>query len=427
MGQDCEKFLPMCLESVKDADAIVYCDGGSTDSTLINLGVSLADNKEMLKADNPYIFQKGKFIGHEYLVNIIFNKYNQDDKGMNGKQRNFYLNYLKQNYPNDWALVLDADEVVEDLSKIKEFIQEAQPGLYHPKMRHFIGDLSNEDATSPEHNALCRLFKISEAGQYAEVEHPVLQPNKEKQTAIYRGTTIWHLGYVNGIFDVKKKYHNHLLKSNMHSPEYLYKWNMMHILGMYPTKPVNPTEIPRIILDNFGIEKDIFYFQNRGLNTNNFNMVRDWMIYYAPTSVLDIGCGYGNYGYVFKNFYGVKYKGIELSKFAVDVNPYNLDLQQGDAKIFKPVYTYDLILVLDLLEHLKESELDMALNNLKQAGNDFIFSIPFLGDPNLNADPTHQIKQSKEWWINKLSNYFTIRTAPETWNFANQILIGKRK
>ena len=29
MGQNCEKFIGMCLESVKDADSIVYCDGGS--------------------------------------------------------------------------------------------------------------------------------------------------------------------------------------------------------------------------------------------------------------------------------------------------------------------------------------------------------------------------------------------------------------
>ena len=34
MGQNCEKFIGMCLESVKESDAIVYCDGGSTDGTL---------------------------------------------------------------------------------------------------------------------------------------------------------------------------------------------------------------------------------------------------------------------------------------------------------------------------------------------------------------------------------------------------------
>ena len=34
MGQNCERFIDMCLESVQDADAIVYIDGGSTDRTL---------------------------------------------------------------------------------------------------------------------------------------------------------------------------------------------------------------------------------------------------------------------------------------------------------------------------------------------------------------------------------------------------------
>ena len=106
MGQNCEKFIGMCLESVKDADAIVYCDGGSQDRT-----------KSMVR----------EFL-EEKEGAIIEQWYNQTDKQMNGKQRNFYLNYLKENYPNDWALCLDADEVVEDLSKIKEFIQTARPG-----------------------------------------------------------------------------------------------------------------------------------------------------------------------------------------------------------------------------------------------------------------------------------------------------------
>ena len=34
MGENCERFIGMCLESVKDADVIVYCDGGSADKTL---------------------------------------------------------------------------------------------------------------------------------------------------------------------------------------------------------------------------------------------------------------------------------------------------------------------------------------------------------------------------------------------------------
>ena len=44
---------------------------------------------------------------------IIYQEYSQEDKGMNGKQRNFYLDYLKENYKDHWALCIDADEVVK--------------------------------------------------------------------------------------------------------------------------------------------------------------------------------------------------------------------------------------------------------------------------------------------------------------------------
>jgi len=409
MGQNCEKFIPMCMESVKSADQIIYCDGGSTDKTqekVISSAYDIIDK-----------YNKAPVI-------IIENNYDQEDLGMNGRQRNFYLQYLRYHHPEDWALCLDADEVVEDLDKIKEFIQEAQPGVYHPRMRHFIGDLSKEDATTPEHFALGRLFKISEALGYPEVEHPVLRCGFN---AYYRGTTIWHLGYVNGIFDVKKKYDNHKKKSNMHSLDYLYHWNMSHILGNFPTKLVNVLEIPRVILDNFNIEKDVFYFANRGLTIHNFMMTKDWVAYFNPNSVLDLGCGFGNYGFVFKNIYGIKWTGLELSEYAVKLNPYGLDIKQGDIRNFKDANRYELVLCVDILEHLDEKDLNIALDNIKYMGDNFLFSIPFIGDPNLENDATHKLKQTKEWWINKLSQYFDIRDTPEKWAFSNQILIGKRK
>jgi len=405
MGQNCEKFLPMCLESVKDADDIIYCDGGSKDKSID--------------------------IAMEYNAGVLQNPYDQEDRQMNGKQRNFYLNYIKQKYPNDWCLVLDADEVVEDLGKLVSFIQEATPGLYSPKMRHFIGNLGNEDLTAPEHFCLNRLFKISEAGNYPEVEHPVLQFKKHEHDDLYYygnipAVVIWHLGYIHGLFDIKRKYESHSKKSNMHTPEYLYSWNMSHCLGTYPTKQVNPIEIPKIILDYFHIERDGFYFANRQINVNNFLMVKDWMAYYNPTSVLDLGCGLGNYGCVFNKFYGVKYTGIDISNFAIKNNLYKLDLKQGDIITYKDANRYDLVLVLDILEHLDEKDLDKTLDNIKNLGNDFIFSLPFIGDSNLYKDTTHRIFKDKEWWTKKLEQYYQIRESPENWAFHEQILIGKR-
>src|SRR3990167_6995138 len=91
MGQNCEKFIGMCLESLKDADAVVYCDGTT-------IGRTDDGTMQFIRINYPYVY-------------IIQNTYYQEDKAMNGKQRNFYLNYLKENYPDYWVLCLDADEV----------------------------------------------------------------------------------------------------------------------------------------------------------------------------------------------------------------------------------------------------------------------------------------------------------------------------
>ncbi len=101
MGQNCEKFINMCIESVEDADQIIYVDGGS-------------DNRWW---ELP-IWPKN--------LKVIENKYDQEDPMMNGKQRNFYLEYVKKNYPGWYCLVLDADEVLDTdgIKKIKEFLKE---------------------------------------------------------------------------------------------------------------------------------------------------------------------------------------------------------------------------------------------------------------------------------------------------------------
>ena len=38
IGQSCEKTIGMCLEAIKDADKIIYVDGGSNDKTLDIVG-----------------------------------------------------------------------------------------------------------------------------------------------------------------------------------------------------------------------------------------------------------------------------------------------------------------------------------------------------------------------------------------------------
>jgi len=414
MGQNCERFIEMCLESVKEADAIVYCDGGSTDNTF-------------------NIFQNCGIKDKMWIEN----KYNQEDLGMNGKQRNFYLNYLKQEFPDDWALILDADEVVENLSKIKEFIQTAQDGLYSVRMRHLIGDLAHEDSITDKHYVLNRLFKISDAGNYPEVEHPVLQAKIQmipvgeefKQVRIDRTecTTIWHLAYIPNMWEIKKRYDNHMKKSNMHSPQYLKDWYYAHLFGTYPRKQFNITDLPKIILDKFGIDKDEFYFANRGIDLKHPIMVKQWNDYFKPGSVLDLGCGRGCYLYFWKWFIPGEYRGIELSRWAVE-HSFIDNIRQGDITDEKNFDTmWGLVTAIDVLEHLDNEQLDKALTNISKSGSKFLFSIPFIGDPNLENDNTHKQFRTKEDWIKLIESYgVKIKETPSNWAFASQILIGEK-
>jgi glycosyltransferase involved in cell wall biosynthesis len=399
MGQNCEKFIGMCLESVKDADAIVYCDGGSEGEWWENI-------LELEEKTKP-------------TIEIIQNEYNQEDKQMNGKQRNFYLNYLKTNYQNDWALCLDADEVVEDLSKIKELIQTAKPGLYSPKMRHFIGDLGHEDSTVKDHWVLNRLFKISEADDYPEVEHPVLRGNVIGPTDC---TTIWHLAYIPNLWDIKRRYDSHMKKSNMHTPEFLKSWYYAHLFGNYPRSQINLVEIPDIILNEFGINKDEFYFSNRGIEFKHPIMVQQWHEHFKPKRVLDLGCGRGPFLFFWKWFIN-DLRGVEISKWAVE-HPLVNGIVLGDCSKEESYIDSDLITAIDLLEHLDDDKLDKTLRLMKKYGKRFLFSIPFIGDPNLTNDKTHKQFRTKKDWISLLNQYgFDVKEAPKEWLFNHQLLI----
>jgi len=402
MGQDCEKFLPMCLDSIKSADAIVYLDGGSKD--------------------------KSKEIARKY-GEVIYNKYDQLSKKANGKQRNIYLNYIKEKYPDDWCLALDADEVVEDLNRVKEYIQTMENGFYSIRMRHLIQDLAHEDSIEEIHHVYNRLFKISEAGEYPEVEHPVLQGNKETKCFSTNVTIIWHLSHITEVFNAKRKYDNHIRKSNIHTSEFLKKWYYWHIFGTYPKKQFNPLELPDVILNYFGVNKDELYFANRGLELKHFIDAIHWRDFFKCKTAIEYGCGRGPRVYAL-NQIGIYTDGVEISEFAVN-NKLHENICLGDILIREGDYRLnnDLVIAYDVLEHLDYKNLNKAITNLIESTQKHILiSVPVIGDPNLENDPTHKIRETRDWWIKQFTdkNLELIET-PLHFLYRDQILIFKKK
>ena len=254
MGQNCEKFINMCLESIKNADNFIYCDGGSTDKTLDIVSKFNLLNEE---TEKPKVVSETKehidIDIDEKSFTTIMNEYDQKDLGMNGKQRNFYLDRLKEIYPNYWCLVLDADEILEDfgIQKIKQTIEQIkEPMILSPRIHHFVGDLGHEDATQEKHFVPNRLFKITTDLFYPQVEHPVLH-GSAKQGVI--DLHIWHLRECLGVFETSKKFQSNMQKTNMHSESQLRQWNRDMLLGSYPTKKVHYDQLPSAIKIKFGL------------------------------------------------------------------------------------------------------------------------------------------------------------------------------
>jgi len=417
MGQDCEKFIGMCLDSVKDADNIIYCDGGSELPT--HQALDLFFNK---------VCDKEGFDIKKYQ--FIQNTYDQNDSKMNGKQRNFYLDYLKEDHMGEWVLILDADEIVEDLGKIKEFVNTVQPEaediLFSVKMRHLIGDLGHEDATQPAHFVPHRLFKITEDLSYPEVEHPVLQ-GKEKRSANIMPTTIWHLAYIPNMWEIKKRYDNHLAKSNMHTPEYLKQWRNAHLFGTYPKSQISPVELPKQLLDTFGIDRDELYFANRGIELKHGMMVKQWNDFFMPESVADFGCGKGPYLY-FWEMINHNCVGYECSEYAINNKLCQARIENFILGVSGGAHMADLVTAFDVLEHIQYKDLDKSIETLVETSNKYILvSVPVKGDPNLEADPTHIIKEDRHWWVNQFTKHKLKEVkVPDHFLFKEQLLIFEK-
>jgi len=406
MIENDEDVFELSYNSIKDvADEIVIVDGNHYPE--IN-GILKQEEIE-------------KCMKHMYEGEVIFSPYPHEDLGADGKQRNKYLEYLKQKYLGDWCLVIDADEVIEFPENIKptiEYLEKEGIDCANIRMKHYIGNLGQEDSTIEKHYVPRRLFRITKDLSYPEVEHNVLQG---VQKVINVDSFInHHLGYCREIFRLKKKYENHCKKSNIHNKEFLEWWYHSHLFNEFPTTKVKTDNIPKVIKDFFKVNDDYLYFKDRGAEIKHAEMVRQWNEYFKPNSILDLGCGRGPY-LRYWEMTTISY-GLELSQWAIDNKICNSLIKQGS--ILNNEMAADLVTCLDVLEHIDEKDLQIALKNIYESGDNFLFSIPFEDDPNLYADKTHKIFKSKEWWLCELEKAgFKIKETPEHFYFRNQMVI----
>jgi len=365
-------------------------------------------------------------------VRFIQAKWDPNDKIQNGKQRNIYLQELQRDFFSDWVLVLDPDEVLENPDKLIEVINKTESKIISPKMRHLLWNFSREDSTQKTHHVPNRLFKVDYRYFYPELEHTVLSifgvdniKYEENDEVV-----IWHLGYCKNMFDIRKKFIGHMNKSNIHSPDFLVRWFESHIFETYPNERVSYEDLPEILrkyffLDQLGID-DMNYFLNRtDMELKHTFFAMDFINHFHPKTVWDLGTGAGQLTYLF-NRLGIDCIGIDKSQYII-----NLDKQTyGDFFRCQDIKEIDLekrdlVICIDILEHLDYKDIDDVLRRIKKAGEHFIFSVPIKGTPEADGDKTHRIKEDRSWWKSKLKESgFTLEETPKHWIAREQFLIG---
>jgi 2-polyprenyl-3-methyl-5-hydroxy-6-metoxy-1,4-benzoquinol methylase len=120
----------------------------------------------------------------------------------------------------------------------------------------------------------------------------------------------------------------------------------------------------------------------------------------SPKSVLDVGCGIGTWLNIFKKNGVEKIKGIDGSYVDMNLLLQNISNSEFEAidlsKPFELGEKYDLVVCLEVAEHLHEDSTEQFIISLTKHSNTILFSaaVPNQGGQN------HLNEQWAEYWIN---------------------------
>lgn len=122
---------------------------------------------------------------------------------------------------------------------------------------------------------------------------------------------------------------------------------------------------------------------------------------FGPEAVLDLGCGIGHF---LKPFYdnGKDVHGIDGSQYAVETGVIPREyLEVHDLQ--EPYETdryFDLVVCIELLEHLPQSSADTIVNTIASSGQTAVVSAA----PPGQGGSYHLNEQPAKYWINKFQN-----------------------
>ena len=162
-------------------------------------------------------------------------------------------------------------------------------------------------------------------------------------------------------------------------------------------------------------------------------------LYKRSINVLDLGCSGGGFirEMIESGNFGVGIEGSNYSKLfnrgewgVIKDNLFTADITKEFSILYESkAVEFDVVTMWEVIEHIKEEDLKMLLNNvsshLKQNGL-FIISVSNFGDSPEGVE-LHETIKPRDWWINKIES-LGFKEEKKLYNFFNhQYIRGKEQ
>jgi SAM-dependent methyltransferase len=133
-----------------------------------------------------------------------------------------------------------------------------------------------------------------------------------------------------------------------------------------------------------------------------------------PESVLDVGCGFGNFCDQISEFVPTVY-GADIAsvKSGNIIDNAKINFIDSDAlNISLPDKSVDYVVSFDCLEHCLEDDIEAIIENFARiARKGFIFTIAYrqAGERSNHGEFLHMTVKPESWWISKIEKYANLQ------------------
>lgn len=183
---------------------------------------------------------------------------------------------------------------------------------------------------------------------------------------------------------------------------------------------MNIEELRKVERDKYEsiyIDKDQHYKNNndkRGYGrVNHGKNIIPQILSVKPNSILDIGCGFGNFCNDVQMAGVEKVYGMDIASVKTGnvINNPNIKFIDGEAHHLPfDDNSIDVITSFDCLEHCLENDIDIIFSEINRVvKNRCVFSIAYKqSGENTNGVILHMTVKPETWWIEKLNKLFVV-------------------